>query len=188
VSGGELSWRPPGRAATARVRETDRRQHPREKSTGLSRSELRPVNAGQAAQWRGRLGRGILVSTTQPQPDSCLLEHGSWASIPDGQSGPTRWSVELVSFEPTFRERFAASGSRGHRHRSRDFPARQPEPLASQVRDHDQDSTRFQHPPRLLYRAATAIVGNPIGSALLRRGRRSAHFRRWPDGRRSAAV
>ena len=84
---------------------------PGRKNTGLSRSELRPVNAGQAAQWRGRLGRGILVSTTQPRPVGvCWIGTNLW-------SQPTRWSVELECSNRTVRERFACCGGRSHHHR-----------------------------------------------------------------------
>ena len=121
-----------------------------QKSTGLSRSELRPVDAGQATQWRGRLGRGILVSTTQPRPDVvCWIEIGSGSrSAPDGQSGASEpKQSESISLRrrprtspsgPPFRQLGKLSGVR-------------PEPESCH------SSTGFQQPVHAIFDRSTPL-------------------------------
>ena len=147
-----------------------------EKKAGLSRSELRPADAGQATQWRGRLGRGDTGLHHTATTRRCLLDSRSGQDLELPQ-----WSVGGEANQ-TIREHFASAGSCRHR-RSSPLATRLAAIGSGQARNHARTPPDFNTCPTVFSTPYTTCAEAVSRSAEARCGQHTIPLCRRPRGR-----
>jgi hypothetical protein len=146
----------------------------RQKNTGLSRSELRPVDAGLGCAMERAVREGDTGLHHTARTRRCLQY-----SEPANWFWPRQWSVSAATFEVT--ERFAAGGDLRHRHR---HPLHTGQASQRKARVGEAEfaalSTAFQHRRRRFSTGSPPLVSSPSLDSPCHGGQgHRNHRRRW---------